>query len=410
MKKDCFAYFLSIKDESNLKRVMSNNEHTLSGFLNEFKTVYIINLYNLNLNRRKIDNSNFFPQLNLNKNYIYFEPKDLNSFKEFIKDKKVFGIIAFGIFFTNIKLLFHLKHKNIKLFQISNVGNVNISNLVYIDNNFIKNFFSVINHRFNHILIVILSNLNFVPKVEVRFLSNKRWLPNLVKKSFFKTIFNKFNLSYAKRLEVINSRSYDLLQENRLDLDEKYITVLDEIWNDPQYLIYRGKISNEKLKKHYESFSEKLCLISNFLNKEIIICIHPNDNLDEKKNFFPKFKVKKYQTREYIYKSKLVMLFESSAIIDAIILKKHIINISTSLMDKSQIYHQEHLNKELKIDNLNLDTELIFDEKTRNKFSYNEDKINFYYDRYIKMNIAADETKMLGYKKVAKILKEEFYK
>ncbi len=131
--------------------------------------------------------------------------------------------------------------------------------------------------------------------------------------------------------------------------------------------------------------------------------------LRKKKNFFPNYKVKKYLTRDYIYQSKIIMLFESSAIIDAIILKKKIITLSSNLMDHSQKYHQNHFNNELKIENLNLQDDLIFDEQTKKKFAYDEEKINFYYEKYIKKNIAADESRMMGYKKVSQILKEEFF-
>ena len=72
------------------------------------------------------------------------------------------------------------------------------------------------------------------------------------------------NLRYAKRLEIINSRSYDTLAQNNLELEEKYITILDEIWNDPQYLIYRGRISDKNLHEHYKNFNRRLELISNF--------------------------------------------------------------------------------------------------------------------------------------------------
>ena len=409
MKKNCFAYFISIKDTHNLKRIMSNDSNTFSNFSKEFGNIFIINLYNLNFGVKKVDNSNFFSQLELGNKYIYFEPKNLKSFKEFIHEKKICGVVSFGIYLSNMKLLYNLKQKNIKLFQISNVGNVNISNLFYLSSNFIKNFFSIITHRLSHILIVILSNLNILPKVEIRFLSNKRWLPNVSKDNLFKKIFNKLNLRFAKRLEIINSRSFDILMENKKELSEKYITVLDEIWNDPQYLIYRDKISDKKLNEHYKNLNKKLEMISNFLNKEIIVCIHPNDNFEEKKNFFPNYKVKKYLTRDYIYQSKIIMLFESSAIIDAIILKKKIITLSSNLMDHSQKYHQNHFNNELKIENLNLQDDLIFDEQTKKKFTYDEEKINFYYEKYIKKNIAADESRMMGYKKVSQILKEEFF-
>ena len=409
MKENCFAYFISIKDDHNLKRIMSNDSNTFSNFSKEFGNIFIINLYNLNFGVKKVDNSSFFSQLDLGNKYIYFEPKNLKSFKEFIHGKKICGVVSFGIYLSNIKLLYNLKQKNIKLFQISNVGNVNISNLFYLSSNFIKNFFSIITHRLSHILIVILSNLMILPKVEIRFLSNKRWLPNESKDSLFKKIFNKFNLRFAKRLEIINSRSFDILIENKKELSEKYITVLDEIWNDPQYLIYRGKISDTKLNEHYKNLNRKLEMISNFLNKEIIVCIHPNDNFEEKKNFFPNYKVKKYLTRDYIYQSKIIMLFESSAIIDAIILKKKIITLSSNLMDQSQKYHQNHFNNELKIENLNLEDDLIFNEQTKKKFAYDGEKINFNYEKYIKKNIAADESGVMGYKKVSQILKKEFF-
>ena len=409
MKENCFAYFISIKDTHNLKRIMSNDSNTFSNFSKEFGNIFIINLYNLNFGVKKVDNSNFFSQLDLGNKYIYFEPKNLKSFKEFIHGKKICGVVSFGIYLSNIKLLYNLKQKNIKLFQISNVGNVNISNLFYLSSNFIKNFFSIITHRLSHILIVILSNLMILPKIEIRFLSNKRWLPNESKDNLFKKIFNKLNLRFAKRLEIINSRSFDILIENKKELSEKYITVLDEIWNDPQYLIYRGKISDTKLNEHYKNLNKKLEMISNYLNKEIIVCIHPNDNFEEKKNFFPNYKVKKYLTRDYIYQSKIIMLFESSAIIDAIILKKKIITLSSNLMDQSQKYHQNHFNNELKIENLNLEDDLIFDEQTKKKFAYDGEKINFNYEKYIKKNIAADESGVMGYKKVSQILKKEFF-
>ncbi len=189
MKKNCFAYFISIKDTHNLKRIMSNDSNTFSNFSKEFGNIFIINLYNLNFGVKKVDNSNFFSQLELGNKYIYFEPKNLKSFKEFIHEKKICGVVSFGIYLSNMKLLYNLKQKNIKLFQISNVGNVNISNLFYFSSNFIKNFFSIITHRLSHILIVILSNLNILPKVEIRFLSNKRWLPNESKNNLFKKNF-----------------------------------------------------------------------------------------------------------------------------------------------------------------------------------------------------------------------------
>ena len=67
-------------------------------------------------------------------------------------------------------------------------------------------------------------------------------------------------------------------------------------------------------------------MICQNLWKKIVVCIHPRDNLEVKKKIFKDFEVLQNVTSENIIKSFLV-IFESSAIIDAILTKKRIITL-----------------------------------------------------------------------------------
>ena len=62
-------------------------------------------------------------------------------------------------------------------------------------------------------------------------------------------------------------------------------------------------------------------------NKKVVVCIHPKDNLKLKKKYFPNINVVQYETRENIYKAFLVLYFDTSAIVDAILLKKRILTL-----------------------------------------------------------------------------------
>ena len=93
--------------------------------------------------------------------------------------------------------------------------------------------------------------------------------------------------------------------------------MLDEQLNEPQWTRFREKFSENQVREHYKNLNKLLNNLSQSLNKKVIITLHPNDNLEYKKEIFKNFEVVKYKTREFIYKSFLVIFFESSAISDA---------------------------------------------------------------------------------------------
>ena len=148
-----------------------------------------------------------------------------------------------------------------------------------------------------------------------------------------------------------------------------------------------------------------LHLFSEKFQKEIVVCIHPKDDLESKKKIFSSFKVVKYKTRENILNSFLVIFFESSAIIDAIILKKKIItiyspyvddnvkNASNTYRDKIGI-HQININEDFK----NIESDLIY------KLETNKEKYNNFIDNYVSPNGIEP-----GYKTIINKLKKNYF-
>ena len=65
----------------------------------------------------------------------------------------------------------------------------------------------------------------------------------------------------------INSRAYDLFKEQKLKISNKYIVLLEEFFDDPQYIEIRGYTDKKKLKVHYENLIQKLEALSDYYKK-----------------------------------------------------------------------------------------------------------------------------------------------
>ena len=397
-KKNCLAYIVCFATEKGLKAFVSTNQFAIKKMAAAFKEVYIINLNNLKYfnNARKF-NSKIFK---FEKNVKYFFPVNLKKFETFVKSRKILGISFFGSSFSNIKILLLLKRNKIDLVQIADVGNVQTVVRGLGIEGYLRKFFKKNMHR----IIVLLSNLSILPKMEIRFITNTRLLPKNSNKTIYQKFFNKLNLGFAKKIILINSRSFDFFKETTLKKNKKYITVLDEQLNNHQWTTQLGRkpFTKAQLKYHYDKLNEKLKFLSFLLKKKVVICIHPGDDLKLKKNYFKSFKVVQYKTKEYIRKSFLVLFFESSAIIDAILLRKKILTINSEILDPNQKEAGLHYVRELGIPILDIDK--------NNKFIKINKKLMFkkYHD-YIKKYISADNSKELGYKKVINTIKKKFF-
>jgi len=409
-KKKCLGFIYDEKITTHLKNVLSNNIHHINNIASCFEEIYILNLNNFNwFTKKKHGFEKIFRDFSFNKKIKFYNPKNSVELDSFFKDKDFHGIITLGKTVNELPIHLLLKKHNVKFFQISNFGNKQIGELPS-KKSFLRGYFNIIWRVFMHKLFIILKVFGVIPKIEIRFTSNKIWT-NLSKKkqSIYNKIIRFFKISYAKKVIIINSRAYDLLNKNKFIKNEKYIILLDEMFNNEQYLRLGTYTDKKIIKIHYENLIKKLKIISKYYKKKVIICIHPSDNLKEKKNIFSDFIVKQYQTKKYVYQSKLVLFFESSAIIDAIILKKKIMTILSNALDTNQTANNMHYVNEIDIPFLNVDEDLTFDKDTINKYKYDKKKINKSYNSYINKYIAPDNSNIQGYVKISNIIKKNFF-
>ena len=177
------------------------------------------------------------------------------------------------------------------------------------------------------------------------------------------------------------------------------------MFDHPEFLEMGSKPNSKNLKKYYKKMNKFLELLKKKYKKNITICIHPKDNLKNKKKIYSKYKVIKYATQKNIIESFMVLFTDSSAIIDAILLKKKIIIIDSSLMDKNSKMVADDYHKKTGIFRLDLDNYTF---KSKKKFLQLVDKSKNKQLRYTKSFVAPDKDN-LGYKKIINVLKNEFF-
>ncbi len=397
-KKKYLSIFRSFE---GIDSYLINMDFILKKISKEFDKIFIINT----------DNLRFFPK---NKKYIFnnkvkdlpnnfelFNPKNEKDFQSFIKDKSLVGITVITREFKDLKIHYLFKKYSIPRINITNYGHSGMSQIVSY-----ASPFKAMKWKFRNIFrkfYVVLSYLNFIRGEDIRFLSEKNVINN-IQKSWIKRFLYKKKINFAKEIILVNSRNYDFLLENKTKISEDYIVHIDADLNYSQETELRGKLSGERIKNHYHYLNKFLEKLSKEFNKKVIVCIHPSYNLETHQKNLPNFEIIKYKTQDYLYKAYLVTNFDSSAIADAVILKKKIMGLVSNFMTKNEISHSKlqsfyngyaYFNIQ---DNLNFKKEELL--KTLN------DRIN-YYD--ISKSHCHD-VNISGSDKIIKILKERYFK
>jgi hypothetical protein len=400
IKKQFLAWFVN---GPNLKSTMTENLFLINKLATNFEKIYFINLCNLSFfgNKKKIQI--IYPK-DKPINASYFVPQSYFEFKEFLKDKKLIGISNFGKDFEDIKVHLILNLLNIKFIKITNIGNIQWSYFTDVKISTIKKIKFKLSKLYTQKFITFLTIIKMVPKIEIRFLSNNVILEN-IKKNKLKYLFYKLKLFYAKELILVNSKSYDILLEKNFVPKEDYIVLLDFRFNSPDCkaagVIYEKKVVDN----HYDLLKNLLEKISKKYNKKVIVTIHPADDLEEKKKIFPNYEVVKYKTIETISKAFLVIFFDSSAIVAAILLKKRILSLKSKALprladDGSNKYASTVGIYQIMLDgirDLSIESTILETGKRTSNF-----------DKYIYQHIAPDG-KEEGYKKIIRIIKQRFF-
>ena len=400
--KKYLGLFFDFTIKENFNQFLIANEFMLNKFVEVFGKIYIINVQSLKFFTNKDNNLDHITDklFKLPKNVEFFNPKNSSEFDKFMEQKDLVALRFFRNDFSLIKTLLLFKKYNIKQVIIANAGNVQYT-LKSIQGFFWKGFLYKIEKIYTHQIIVMLSNLKIIPKIDIKFLTNSK-IEKYTKK---KNIFNYLKLSQVKETMLINSRSFDILKEDTSEINENQIVLLDEMLNTPEWSRFRSQINADQVNEHYFKLKKLLRCLSNMYNKKIVICLHPKDNLDEKKKLFEGFRVVQHKTRENIFKSFIVLFFETSAIIDAFLLRKKMITISSKVMDQNQIDGGMHYHDQAGVININIDQNLNL---KKDDFLKQLDEAIKKYDSYINEYITPDG-QQLGYKKVIKILKDKYF-
>ena len=401
-KKKYLGIFYDFTIEENFNQFLIANEFILNKFVEVFGKIYIINVQSLKFFTNKDNNLDHIAEklFKLPKNVEFFNPKNSSEFDKFMEQKDFVALRFFRNDFSQIKTLLLFKKYNIKQVVIANAGNVQYT-LKSIQGFFWKGFLYKIEKIYAHQIIVVLSNLKIIPKIDIKFLTNSK-IEKYTKK---KNIFNYLKLSQVKETMLINSRSFDILKEDAPEINENQIVLLDEMLNTPQWSRFRNQINADQINEHYFKLKKLLRYLSNMYNKKIVICLHPKDNFDEKKKLFEGFRIVQHKTKENIYKSFIVLFFETSAIIDAFLLRKKMITISSKVMDQNQIDGGMHYHDQAGVININIDQNLNL---KKDDFLKQLDEAIKKYDSYINEYITPDG-QQLGYKKVIKVLKDKYF-
>ena len=350
----------------NVKKVIISYKFTLNELSKYFENIYVINSECLEffpVSFKSYEGLDFDGDLNEKINLI--NPKNYHEFIEFTKNKKFVLIDALGNSFSEMKARYLLNQNNIDQIMISNVGNIQGS-AKPIFSKFLSYYFF---KKVPYIISMFLYGIGVFKKIKVRFITNKDIFDNFKKKRF----------SYVEKILLINSRSFDESKLNQKELENNSIVFLNPDINHPEWITKRGYINDEDEKKIYKVFEFFLDSLSLFYNKKIVVCIHPNNKLNRIKNLLKKYEVIQFKTPENVRKAHLVVFFDSSSIVDAIVLKKKIICIKKLEMRHSDLnfipaYHNQGLfevilKEDSQIDLNDLDKNLLNAMKNYEKFN-----------------------------------------
>jgi hypothetical protein len=418
MKKKHLALF--INDLRSFNQILTTHEFLFQKICENFEKLFIISIENLcffSSGTSGFNNKDFFfdkkkrklivinKNLKLPNNIEFFQPLDANDFKKLMFDKDIIGINSFGRTLKELKAHFLLKKYNIKQIQISNLGNIQ-TQIVPIKNTFWKAWIYKFQHDFGHKLTVLLSNFGMVSKIDIRFESNKELINNLkLTKGIKSFLFKKFNLFYCKKHILVNSNSYDIIASSKPTIREEKIVLLDIMFDHEERIAMGSNLVAKDTKDFHFRMKKLLNYLSKVYKKKVVVCIHPKDNLNKKKKIYSNYRVVKYASKKNIFKAFLVIFFDTSAITDAIFLKKKIIAITSKVMDKNQISQALDYHYKAGIIKINLEDYSI---KNKKELLYKLNKAKKKYFKYNK-NFLVPDGKNFGYKKVIKIVKNNFF-
>jgi len=251
----------------------------------------------------------------------------------------------------------------------------------------------------------ILTIINIFPKIDLLFESNTEniiGLNNGISRKI-ENLFPFFEIAYFRKIIKINSVYFNLIKKKKNIKKNNRIIFIDTPINHPDRLERGGGASNKEIIIYYKKLNNALSHISSIFKKEIIICLHPNNKKEIK--YFKNFKISKNTTMEEIPNCEIAIFTLSSAILNAVILNKKIINLESSHFGKYlNDFRKKYVNS-LKLFSLNIDKNINLDSKICTK-KMNK-SINCY-KNYIRSKLLPDGDNPPN-DKIIKMIKKKYF-
>jgi len=388
-------------------RFLKLNLNIYKRILSEFGNFYIVNVSNLSLSKEKIiqkeRKKKFF-----SKKIKVFKPKNKNDFLNFFNNKTFVVFNNLGKNFSNLKVNFYINKINTLQILLMNYGHINNAvelykqkNIKYVNFTGLKFY---IRRKLIDYLYRLLILLNIFPKIDIYFESSNQIFNNTYKKiKFRKKIerFIPFEINYFRNIFKINSRSFDNFKKIKKS-SSKYICFVDSNIDNLDVILREGRISNKLKILYYLKLKKLFDLLKLIFKKKILICLHPKNKDPMIGKIFKNYDMVKFKTPEIVRKSYLVLFHDSSAALDAIILKKNLLCIRSKILGNYWNDRIDQYIKKLDLPYINLDQEYKINKITLLK-NFRSAKIK--QNKYIINNLQIDKNK-LGENKVIEIIKK----
>ena len=248
-------------------------------------------------------------------------------------------------------------------------------------------------------LTALLASIGIFPKIDIRFESNKK-IVNGFKKNNKKKFFRI--PTFYKEMIIVKSRNYDQIHSIKGKIQEDIILLID-MEPDYRHMNYTS-IKKKEIDDHYKKLNLLLDYLQKTYKKKIVISIHPLANYDKTKKHFKNFEVINLKTKELIKKSLFVLFFDSSAILDAVYLKKTILCLRSNIF-KQKKYNSDLYKNLLKLKSIDINEKSLNYENLINNELKRKKTI---YDYYLKKYTSSD-LKTSGADHILEIIKKRYF-
>lgn len=389
---------------SGLDSYLNFQKNFIKLICKNFKNIYFMNSDHLKIFpekysvKKKINKKAY---LGYPKKIKFFNPKSFKELEFFLKDKNPLVINNIGRTFETYGILFYLRKYDVAQILPGHIGNLQATIYEWhrYNLNIIKYFFTKL---FSRWLTRALVSLGIFKQIDIRFISNTKIYKgfNTNKNNFFSKIFPP----YYKELILVKSKIFDDIEKEKKNLKEKYIVLLDQ---DPEYREIKvvGELNNKLIDEHYLRLNQLLIKLKKIYNKQVIISIHPHYNQKKTEKRFKNFKVIKFKTNQLLKDSFLVVSFDSSAILQAIKLKKRIITIQSKLFFGGKRYNSDLYADRAGLKKINIFKKNNIDKK---KLSLELKKNLKNYDKYLQ-KYSSSNLEEHGSNKIIRIIKKRYF-